>query len=544
MKQDGSMLMSGSLTASLQEGYTWVGNASGVTEAVATSSFGGGGSVDTSSLATTGSNSFEGNQSVNGDVLVTGSVLLNSGSLSGSVISNLTDTYDGVPEVDYIITLTSASYAELVVSASTDPNTLYVVTGDDVLTTSTFNAFTASADSRLDSLESATSSQEALNTTFATTGSNTFEGEQTINGTFTASLEEGYAWVGDSTGTTVAVATSSFGGGGSTEGLATTGSNTFEGNQTIYGDLEVRGDSGNESLDTARLTVGNGIPGIGHIIEFLQEGSPESLPNPETSRYKFAISGSDAGNITVWFSNGFNWQKMALIQNSVESLLLIGDQNDTTARQLYSVIGTGLPIYTLDGCNTPFWIRPLDGSGYPIFNLTGSVTLEIGGPDSGSGALSGSATESITNNFSSVEFNVGIDTAGTYELTASFAGQTLVTSPIYIVDAPTAIGFINEPPSSVVVGNSFNFIVGWDHPSGSLGQVYTPEDVTVTLTGTDAGTGTLAGITSGSVTGCTPTINFQDNGISISPTGTYTITVTGVTTSLTVESNTITVTAE
>ena len=48
----------------------------------------------------------------------------------------------------------------------------------------------------------------------ATTGSNTFEGDQIINGTITASLQEGYVWVGDNTGKTVTVSTSSFGGGG------------------------------------------------------------------------------------------------------------------------------------------------------------------------------------------------------------------------------------------------------------------------------------------------------------------------------------------
>jgi hypothetical protein len=48
----------------------------------------------------------------------------------------------------------------------------------------------------------------------ATTGSNTFEGDQIINGTITASLQEGYVWVGDNTGKTVTVSTASFGGGG------------------------------------------------------------------------------------------------------------------------------------------------------------------------------------------------------------------------------------------------------------------------------------------------------------------------------------------
>jgi len=45
LKTNGDLSMSGSLTASLQQGYVWVGNASGRTTTVPTSSFGGGGSA-------------------------------------------------------------------------------------------------------------------------------------------------------------------------------------------------------------------------------------------------------------------------------------------------------------------------------------------------------------------------------------------------------------------------------------------------------------------------------------------------------------------
>ena len=40
---NGDLIITGSLTASLQQGYVWVGNASGITTTVSTSSFGGGG---------------------------------------------------------------------------------------------------------------------------------------------------------------------------------------------------------------------------------------------------------------------------------------------------------------------------------------------------------------------------------------------------------------------------------------------------------------------------------------------------------------------
>jgi hypothetical protein len=61
------------LTASLQQGYVWVGGAGNVSTLVATSSFGGGGSINTGSFATTGSNNFIGNQVISGSLLVSGS---------------------------------------------------------------------------------------------------------------------------------------------------------------------------------------------------------------------------------------------------------------------------------------------------------------------------------------------------------------------------------------------------------------------------------------------------------------------------------------
>jgi hypothetical protein len=51
----GSLNVSSTFTASLQQGYVWVGNASGISTTVATSSFGGGTSINTGSFLTTGS---------------------------------------------------------------------------------------------------------------------------------------------------------------------------------------------------------------------------------------------------------------------------------------------------------------------------------------------------------------------------------------------------------------------------------------------------------------------------------------------------------
>jgi hypothetical protein len=70
----GSLSITGSLSASLNQGYVWVGDSNNRTVLVATSSFGGGGTINTGSFATTGSNQFNGSQSISGSVTLSGSV--------------------------------------------------------------------------------------------------------------------------------------------------------------------------------------------------------------------------------------------------------------------------------------------------------------------------------------------------------------------------------------------------------------------------------------------------------------------------------------
>ena len=139
-------------TASLQQGYVYVGNSSGITTTVATSSFGT--TINTGSFATTGSNAFFGTNTFSGSVSFTGSApTILSQSFSGSIITNLTDTYTDVAAVNQIVTLTSASYAALASGSLTNPNTLYIVSG------STSGSITG-----------------------ATLGSNTFSGSQIFTG--------------------------------------------------------------------------------------------------------------------------------------------------------------------------------------------------------------------------------------------------------------------------------------------------------------------------------------------------------------------------
>jgi len=76
-------------------------------------------------LIDSGSNTFvEGSLNVSGSSSFTGSMNFLSGSASGSVVTNIGDTFTGTEAVTKIISLSSAEYAAL---SPKDPNTLYII---------------------------------------------------------------------------------------------------------------------------------------------------------------------------------------------------------------------------------------------------------------------------------------------------------------------------------------------------------------------------------------------------------------------------------
>jgi hypothetical protein len=132
---NGNTLLTSAETASLLITASFSGNTLTFTKGDSTT-FGvtipdvSGSTINTGSFATTGSNAFFGNQTISGSVGISGSAItFVSGTLSGSTITNIGDTFTDVAPVNRIITLTSASYAALVTGSTTDPNALYIVSG-------------------------------------------------------------------------------------------------------------------------------------------------------------------------------------------------------------------------------------------------------------------------------------------------------------------------------------------------------------------------------------------------------------------------------
>jgi hypothetical protein len=85
--------------------------------------------LKTGFLIDSGSNTFvEGTLNISGSTSFTGSApSILSGSFSGSLITNLTDTYTDVAAVQQIVSISSGSYAGLVSGSLTNTNTLYII---------------------------------------------------------------------------------------------------------------------------------------------------------------------------------------------------------------------------------------------------------------------------------------------------------------------------------------------------------------------------------------------------------------------------------
>jgi hypothetical protein len=273
MYVDSNLNVNSTFTASLQEGYVWVGNSSGKTSTVATSSFGGG---------------------------------LPSGLLSSSVTNF----------VDY--------------SQSVDTRINNIVTG----------------------------------TGFATTGSNTFTGDQNILGTLTASLQEGYVWAGGVGNISTLVATSSFAGGGGTISVQDEG--TILGNATSF-DFNGAGVTATLSAGTASIT----IPGGGGSIDtgsFATTGSNTFTGDQtliDNSGNFFTIT--DASGSMMLVAKGFTSASLHLSASAAGIGNFIFKTNSNTPDTIISGSGN---IFVNGAAPTAGFKRYIGGSNN-IYNTTG-----------------------------------------------------------------------------------------------------------------------------------------------------------------------------
>jgi hypothetical protein len=348
----GDLSISGSLTSSLQQGYVWVGNASGKTTTVPTSSFGGGGGSDLTSLnaftasqqilnaktAYTGSNTFNGNQIVNGAVTASTAMIagLHYPSADNGAESFIQTDGAGNLSLQYVKTMyqnirnresvTIQKGTPLFASGSTGDNVdVYIadagnpnrmpatlIAGDTSIAAGATgkgiifghiegvdtNAYPAGTEVYVGVGGGWTATRPTGSTTpIQPLGVVTRQGNNGMGIVMTETpydlpnLQTGYAWVGNGSNQPVAVATSSFSGGGTTintGSFATTGSNVFVGEQYI---------NGGRHLQIQRSATG--------ANQYLRLG-----PTDNENNFAFIVTGSDTNpGQQVWGINigGSTW---------------------------------------------------------------------------------------------------------------------------------------------------------------------------------------------------------------------------------------------
>ena len=262
----------GEFSASLQNGYAWVGNGSGFSQQVPTSSFAGGGTIV--GYATTGSNTFVGAQYITeGNPLYFNGVNplqsaqlfpnqlddkfdFNVTGLSGTKFDN--NIYiDGEKRLFIKRSNTGADQYLRLGATDNSYNFAFIVTGSDTNPGQQVWGINTAGGTWANSFDAGVVFNSYVT---ASNGIRIQDG-----GTFSAPLQQGYVWVGDSNGRTTTVPTSSFGGGGGstfpyTGNAQITGSLGVTGAGTIKGGLFVTGGNlvvqDNNITTNRNLTVG------------------------------------------------------------------------------------------------------------------------------------------------------------------------------------------------------------------------------------------------------------------------------------------------
>ena len=352
----GDLSISGSFTASLAQGFTYVGDASGKTTLVATSSFSGGGTINTGSFATTGSNQFNGNQTVNGFVSASNGFYSGPSTTALSIgdSANIRFWSGSTGGSEYYNIQLVPGVGDIAFSRSGAGNVKVLTLAGVAGNTTTFQNNPVEFQSNVGGVSMFTplAINAGVNSNLDVTGS------LKLSSTLTASLQQGYVWVGDGSGRTTTVATSSFGGGSVSTGsllltasvaptantirftkgdnttfdvtlsitasttasfdtgsFATTGSNTFTGDQTLIDNagnfFTITDASGSMMLvakgfTSASAHISASSAGIGNFIFKTNSNTPDTIisgsnnifvnPSAPTAGFKRYMTG---GNIAI-----------------------------------------------------------------------------------------------------------------------------------------------------------------------------------------------------------------------------------------------------
>ena len=407
-----------------------------------------GSTINTGSFATTGSNAFIGNQTIAGGLIVSSS----SQPFAFSGSSFVVDTFDGGGAITFRPGTAINFFGN---TNFTSPIRTTVINVDN-FAAGGFYGFNAETDGRIyqDFSGSVNSRINAIvtGTGFATTGSNTFTGNQNIQGTLTASLADGFTYVGNSSNISTLVATSSFGSTINTGSFATTGSNTFVGNQTITStgntqlniettggpgsqqtNLDFKGNNSNfRAYGDFRINNNGDAGGSGSIKftnsnNFIEFAADQGIKIGATNGVG---NGIDAGNISMQVRSGSLSLAAAGFSNTTASLTHLSSSSNTNNINLVfkpnsntgdTIISGSGNIFTNPATPTTGYTRYIGGSNNLYLNNSNGINSQV----TASAASVSGARPTMNNNIFQGTSNFSINQAtngGTHTYSGNILG--------------------------------------------------------------------------------------------------------------------------
>ena len=349
-------------------------------------------------------------------------------------------------------------------------------------------------------------------------------GDLDILGTFTASLETGYLYVGNGSGRTISVPTASITTNINIGTLATTGSNTFYGDQYVNGNVSASAFTGD----------GSGLTNINLDTELPRNGYDYNIDDVATindfnsTSRKYIIDfrnevlvGTPVGQITYIANAGGDSQ---LIPGNDKIYLISGDEEVgyiTSNGYDGNIVGIGNP--TTFSASIDYRFSTIGASALPVGVISGSSQISALGFISSSTDITSlnaftasQSTASLVNRLNTIESvsgswitesetgsfltNLNGAISSSSQLTASFDLRYLVTGSV-----TSSVNQLNIFTASVVLTSSFNLYTA----SISTGSLATTESLNLftasaattgsnTFRGTETITGSL--LVSGSTT--------------------------------------------
>ncbi|CAB4215599.1 hypothetical protein UFOVP1475_32 [uncultured Caudovirales phage] len=256
--------------------------------------------------------------------------------------------------------------------------------------------------------------------------------DMNLNGAFTASLQQGYVWVGNASGRTTTVATSSFGTTINTGSFVTTSSfNTYTSStNTRLNNIETTTASLNTSvtnINTFTASAQTSINALNVATASLNTFSSSTLTRLTNIESTTASLNTSVTNLNTATASLFTSASLGLVTASVTNNTITFTKGDASTFNITvntgSAGGAAFP-YTGDAVITGSLL--ISGSGIPDLRVIGNIAL--------TGSLSGQPiTLSVASNTASIDMTAGnnfvltLPSSSTTHIKATsiLAGQTI-----------------------------------------------------------------------------------------------------------------------